>query len=214
MKIATTRLWKKSYPQLASASKALNEKLVRSELEPEGFNVPLRNLRIDLRIFREANLPLQTEESKLGLDYSKVIGAQTVEWEGQEVTLVQLAPVQHDPDREKREQAWKLAMGRRLQDRDALNSLWNKFLDLRDVIQECRCFKLHGIPLSAASPFRLWSGQRNVQNAIEESSSRRPGAFRTEAPELGLDLWRPWDVDVDAFGREPLKPFDQNRGAE
>jgi oligoendopeptidase F len=202
----------KVYPQLASASNALNEKLVHSELEPEGFDVPLRNLRTDLRIFREANLPLQTEESKLGLDYSKIIGAQTVEWEGKEVTLVQLAPVQHDPDREKRERAWKLAMERRLQDRDALNSLWNKFLDLRvdqaknagvSSYTEYRYQQLHRFDYG---PEQAEMFQNAIEQVVVPAAQR---IYERKRKELGLDRLRPWDVDVDAYGREPLKPFNE-----
>jgi oligoendopeptidase F len=202
----------KVYPQLASASNALNEKLVRSELEPEGFDVPLRNLRTDLRIFREANLPLQTEESKLGLDYSKIIGAQTVEWGGKEVTLVQLGPVQHDPDRVKREKAWSLAMERRLQDRDALNSLWNKFLDLR--IDQA---KNAGLPSYTAYRYQQLhrfdyapAQAEMFQNAIEQvvvPAAQR--IYERKRKALGLEQLRPWDVEVDTLNREPLKPFDE-----
>jgi len=200
------------YPQLASASNALNEKLVRSELEPEGFDVPLRNLRTDLRIFREANLPLQTEESKLGLDYSKIIGAQTVEWEGKEVTLVQLIPVQHDPDRAKREKAWSLAMERRQQDREALNGLWNKFLDLRidqaknaglPSYTEYRYQQLHRFDYA---PEQAEMFQKAIEQVVVPAAQR---IYERKRKALGLDRLRPWDVEVDTLNREPLKPFDE-----
>ena len=41
--------------------------------------------------FREANVPLFVEEEKLQTDYNRIRGAQTVNWDGEEVTLTRLA---------------------------------------------------------------------------------------------------------------------------
>lgn len=202
------------YPQFATETNTLNEKLVRSELEPTGFDVPLRNLRSDLRIFREANLPLQTEESKLGLDYSKIIGAQTVEWEGKEVTLTQLIPVQQDPDRAKRESAWTLAMERRLKDRDALNELWGKFLTLRDHqarnaglprYTEYRYQQLHRFDYGPEQAQQF----RDAIEKVVVPAARR--IYERQRTGLGLESLRPWDTDVDAQSRPPLQPFAETR---
>lgn len=198
------------YPNLATASNALNEKLVRSELEPEGFAIPLRNLRGDLKIFRAENLPLLTEESKLELEYSKIIGAQTVEWEGEEVTLSRLLPVQQDPDRAKREQAWELTMNRRLEDREALNTLWGKFLDLRDELAknaglpsytEYRYQQLHRFDYSPAEAQQF----RDAIHQVVVPAAKR--IYERQRQSLGLDTLRPWDSEVDAESRAPLAPF-------
>lgn len=198
------------YPNLATASNALNEKLVRSELEPEGFAIPLRNLRGDLKIFRAENLPLLTEESKLELEYSKIIGAQTVEWEGEEVTLSRLLPVQQDPDRAKREQAWELTMNRRLEDREALNALWGKFLDLRDELAknaglpsytEYRYQQLHRFDYSPAEAQQF----RDAIHQVVVPAAKR--IYERQRQSLGLDTLRPWDSEVDAESRAPLAPF-------
>lgn len=200
----------KVYPQLAVTNNELNEKLVRSEVEPEGFEVPLRNLRTDLRIFREANLPLLTDENKLGLEYSKIIGAQTIEWDGKEVTLPQLAPVQHDPDRARREKAWTLAMERRLKDREALNELWAKFLDLRDEMArnaglpsytEYRYQQLHRFDYG---PEQAQQFRDAIEQVVVPAAQR---IYERQRQSLGLDTLRPWDTEVDADNRPPLKPF-------
>ena len=91
-------------------------------------------MRAEVEIFQEDNLPLLTQELKLGNEYNKIIGAQTVTWEGEEITLAQLKPVYQKTDREKREQAWRMAANRQLADREAINELWVKFIDLRKKI--------------------------------------------------------------------------------
>ncbi len=75
------------FPPAMAAEQKLKEKLLANKLEPEGFAIPLRNMRAEADLFREANLPLLAEQQKLSLEYDKIFGAQTVEWAGKEVTL-------------------------------------------------------------------------------------------------------------------------------
>src|SRR5512135_440680 len=46
------------YPQVEAAAQKLKQKLLKSQLEPAGFEIPLRNMRAEADLFREANLPL------------------------------------------------------------------------------------------------------------------------------------------------------------
>src|SRR5690606_17700257 len=105
-------------------------------LVPEGFQNPLRQIRAEAELFREENLPLLSDERKLTSRYDKIIGAQTVSWEGAELTLTQLRPVYQDTNRERRERAWRLAAGRQLADRDAINTVWARLLELRRRLAE------------------------------------------------------------------------------
>ncbi len=80
------------YPQVQAADQQIKEKLLASGLEPEWFRVPLRNLRAEAALFSPENIPLLSEELKLTHEYESIVGAQTVTWQGAEVTLSQLAP--------------------------------------------------------------------------------------------------------------------------
>ena len=80
-----------------SSGQKLKEKLLESGLQPAGFEIPLRNMRAEADLFREENLPLQSEQQKLNLDYDKIIGAQSVEWEGQDLTISQTRQKLQDP---------------------------------------------------------------------------------------------------------------------
>ena len=96
----------------STKNQALKKKLLESRIIPEDFDVPLRGIKSEVNLFREENLPLQTKDSKLSKEYDAIIGAQTVEWEGEEVTITQLAPILLETDRERREKAWRLAAER------------------------------------------------------------------------------------------------------
>lgn len=88
------------YPRWQETEQALREKLLQSGLEPANFSVPMRNFRAEADLFRAENLPLLTELEKLCSEYDRIVGAQTVEWQGVEATLTQLEPILQQQDRE------------------------------------------------------------------------------------------------------------------
>ena len=140
-------------------------------MEPDGFEIPLRNLRAEAEIFRPENLPLLTEEMKLSAEYDQIIGAQTVDWEGQELTVTQLRPVYQDHDRAVRERAWRLAAERQLADREAINDLWSKLLPLRiQAGAQCRPVRVTGI--TAGSSCCASTTPRRTARASTGRSSR------------------------------------------
>ena len=201
------------YPAAASAEQKLKEKLLMSELEPAGFEIPLRNMLAESELFCEENLPLQTQVQKLSNEYDRIVGAQSVDWEGQELTLVQLRPVFQDTDREKREAAWRLGSERQLADRDALNKLWQQLMDLRLKIAKnagfdnFRDYQWKNFKRFDYTP----QDCETFHSAIEEwivPLARRIYDIRRE--QLGVDSLRPWDTDVDPLGREPLRPFSNS----
>lgn len=196
-------------PSLA-ANQQLKEKLLESELVPAGFEIPLRNMRAESDLFRQANVPLLAEEIKLSEEYDRIVGAQTVEWEGHEVTIAQLQPVYMEQDRTRREAAWKLAAARQMQDRAVLNDLWKRLLELRKTLavnadyasyRDYRWKQLLRFDYTPASCRRFHDAIEEVvvPEAIKLYEDRRQ--------KLGLDSLRPWDLDVDTANRPPLRPF-------
>ncbi len=96
------------YPSIRAADQKLKEKLLASELEPAGMKLILKKMRTEADLFCEENLPLMTEESKLGTQYSKILGAQTIDLDGEELTLTQVKSKLQTPDRDERKKLWEL----------------------------------------------------------------------------------------------------------
>lgn len=191
----------------------LREKLIASGLNPAGFEIALRNMKTDVALFRDANIPLFTEEQKLSNEYDRIIGAQTVQWEGQEVTLVQLKPVFHSAERPTREQAWKLASARRLADRPALNELWQQFLELRLKMaanagfDNYRDFRWQQYKRFEYTPQDCLTFHDAIEEVAVPAASR---VYERQRRKLGVESIRPWDLDRDdvyAPSRPPLHPF-------
>ncbi len=129
-----TRFLDEIRPKARAAEQGLKEKLLSSGINPDGYQVALRDLQAQSDIFREENQALLSEEKKLVVEYDKIIGAQMVDWDGEQIPLLQLQPVYEDVDRERREKAWRLSATRQLEDRRALNELYRQFLVLRQSI--------------------------------------------------------------------------------
>lgn len=198
------------FPAAMDAGQKLKEKLLASGLTPADFIRPLMNMKTEAEIFREANLPLLTQERILSSQYDKITGAQTVEWEGREITIVQLRPVYQEPDRPRRECAWRLAAARQLADRTAINDLWKKMLDLRGQMArnadfpDYRAFRWRQFLRFDYTPADCETFQRAIARVVVPAAARLDEKRRRQ---MGVATLRPWDLDVDPLGRPPLKPF-------
>lgn len=198
------------YPAIQNAEQELKEKFLGSGLEPAGFTVPLRILRAEADLFRRENLPLLTEELKLGTEYDRIMGAQTVEWEGQEVTLLQLQPVYQDADRQRRERAWRLAAQRQLADREAINTLWRRCMQVRGKLaananrSDYRAYSWQKLLRFDYTPQDCYSFHQAIEEVVVPAAQQ---LYEKRRRRLSVERLRPWDLEVDPLGRPPLRPF-------
>ena len=201
------------FPAAEAAEQKLKEKLLVTGLEPDGMAVPLRKMRADADLFAEANLPLLAEERKLGNAYNKIIGAQTVEWLGEEKTLTQLKPIFQTPDREVRERIWRLSSERQLADRPAINDLWVQLAQLRQQLAanagfaDYRGYRWQQLRRFDYTPADSRAFREAIEQVVVPAAGR---VYQRLRRQLGVDRLRPWDVQADVFplSLPALKPFD------
>jgi len=197
-------------PRARAAEQKLKQKLLASGLKPAGFEIALRNLKAEADLFREENLPLLSEEKKLAVEYDKIVGAQTVEWEGEEVTVTQLQPVFADPDRERRERAWLLAMERWLADREAIDALWGRFMAVRRQLaanaslENYRGYRWREKLRFDYTPQDCYHFHEAIEQVVVPAAQ---SLLEKRRARLGVRTLKPWDLEVDQFGGLPLKPF-------
>ncbi len=75
----------------------------------DGFSMMIRNMKKEIEIFREANVPLFTEINTETQKYSQISGAMTVKIDGQEMTLQQASVLLMSTDRD--EERVRLSQG-------------------------------------------------------------------------------------------------------
>jgi oligoendopeptidase F len=204
------RFMEEVFPKAMEAEQALKAKLLDSGQHPSGFDLPLRKIKAEADLFRQENLALKVEVARLSTEYGKVTGAQTVEWEGKETTLTGLRPVLLETDRQKRERAWRLIAARQLDDRAALNEIWQKLLKARVQMaanagkKDFREFRWQEMLRFDYTPAHAAQFQSAIESAVAPAAARVYDRRRTQ---MGLDVLKPWDMGVDPQGRDPLRPF-------
>ncbi len=183
----------------------------RSKLPQPRFTVYDRSTTAAVEIFREENVPLQVEEDKLDQQYQKICGGMTVQFDGKERTLQQMSRYLREPDRALRQQAWEQIVQRRLQDRDAIDEIFDKQLELRGQIarnagfDNFRDYQFRVYERFDYAPADCLQFHRAIQT-VAAPAARKIQEERRES--LKVDPLRPWDLAVDPFNRPPLKPFE------
>jgi oligoendopeptidase F len=209
-KIRFTRFLDEIRPKAKSAEQGLKEKLLSSGINPDGYRVAIRDMRAQAEIYREENQTLLSEEKKLVVQYDKIIGAQTVNWDGEQVPLPQLQPVYEEVDRKRREKAWRLSAARRLADRQALNELYRHFLELRHKIAinadlpNFRAYRWQELMRFDYSPEDCFQFHQAIENVVVPAAQ---AIYGKRQDQLRLNELRPWDLAVDPYGLPALKPY-------
>ena len=201
-------------PELAKVGDLLNRKLAESShadaLDAVEYNVLLRDTRMDLALFREENIALGTELTKLGQRYNEICGAMTVDFDGEERTMQQMGKFLQVNDREVRESAYRAVGERRFQDAEEIDDLFDKMIGLRHQIALNAGYEnFRDYTFDAKHRFDYTPDDcESFQTAIEQICvplMRDIDEKRREA--LGLNALRMWDMGHDVKGRNPLQPF-------
>lgn len=205
-------------PKLKPIASELDKKIATSAfadaLSKARYEVLLRGIRVDIELFREANIPLETELAELDQKYNQTIGRMTVEFEGATRTMPQMARFLEETDRALRERAWKAIAERRLADRDAIDDIYDQMLALRQQIarnagfDNFRDFQHRRMKRFDYTPADCMSMHAAIETHLVPIQRRLD---RERAQALGVAPLCPWDLAVDVKGRKPLRPFD---GAE
>ncbi len=183
---------------------------LREKLSRERFNVFDRDIKNHVELFRPENIPLETEEAKLAQQYQKLSGSLTVNFRGEEKTLVQMGRYLEEPDRPLRQEAWELVARRRLQERDKFDDIFDEQIKLRSQIA-----KAAGFPNYRDYAFRRMGrfdytpeDCMKFHDAVEKEIVPIARQLQKQRrAQLKLDKLRPWDLSVDPLNRPPLKPF-------
>jgi len=202
-------------PEIAPVSDKLNKKAASSEFldslaQLEGYSILIRNLRKEIEIFREENVPLFTEISTETQKYAQISGGMSVEVDGKTLTLQQASVFLMSTDRAKREEVYRKINERRLRDRDQLDALFSKLIKLRHQVAVNAGFKnFRDYMFKALGRFDYTPQDCfDFHDAIEHEVVPLLNAFARERKDkLSVASLRPWDKAVDPESREALKPF-------
>ena len=197
-------------PKLHEVRVKLGERLLPFELELGELTVMLREIRTDVAIFREENLPRMAELEELEAAYDKITGGLTVLFDGEEKTIPALQPYLLDRDRELRERAFRAGAGAYLEKREELASLFDRMVRVRHDLGRAAGFSNYRDYAFTAkyrfdyTPQDCERFHAAVQETVLPAIKRMHEGRRQQ---LGVETLRPWDLQLRPTRTTRLVPF-------
>ena len=201
-------------PLFFAVQRKFLESPIHKQLRGKRYQILVRKWRTDVELFREENIPLETEVTRKVTEYDKTSGAMMVNFRGKEYTLQQMGRFIEEPDRATRQEAWELTANRRMQDREKIEALFDELLGLREKIA-----RNAGLPDYRAYAWKAYKrfdytpdDCLKFADAIEQSCVPLVKELdRQRKQDLAIESLRPWDLAVDPKNRPPLRPFSDEQ---
>ena len=202
-------------PKIQPYAFALNKKLVESpftkELDQEKFFTYLRSVRKSIELFREENIPIHAELAMLQQQYGMITGKMTIEVNGNTHTLQQASKFFESHDRKLREEVYKKINERRLQDKEELNKLFSELIKRRNQealnagFENYRDYKFKELGRFDYTKEDTFQFHESVKLHVLPLVNK---IYQKKKEKLKLDSLRPWDIEAEPEGTEPLTPFE------
>ncbi len=181
------------------------------ELDAEKYFIHIRNVQNAVALFCEENIPLNTKLRLKEKAYSEITGAATLTIDGQEMTMQRAAKQLTKRDRVLRERIYRALVGRRLEDKEALDNLFDELVAMRHQMalnagysnfRDYKFAALGRFDYTVEDCFQFHASIAQVMTPLTDQIDQR----RKDA--LGLMDLCPWDLSVDPLGKEALRPFE------
>ncbi|MDX1447072.1 M3 family oligoendopeptidase [Lishizhenia sp.] len=202
-------------PKLAPFEDQLNRKLMASEFvddfKGEDYHIYFRSVRTALELYREENVALQAEIAELSQQFGSISAAQTISYKGETLTMQKAATYLKDKDRTVRKEVYELMTERRAEDIAALDELFSKLVAKRHQValnagfDNFRDYKFQAMGRFDYTKEDCFDFHASIKKHIVPLVKEIQAKHKAD---LGVDVYRPYDTEVDPSGKEALKPFE------
>ena len=207
-------------PKLSKFSDKLNRRIAEHPSVgdlPDRYDLMIRGIKSDIEIFREENIPLGVEQTKLVTKAQGITGGMTVEFEGEERTFPEMKAFLESNNRSVREKAWKSMVSRWMNDSEELSEIFDELIKIRHEIAKNAGFDsytnymfkaMHRFDYTVEDCLTFHNSIEKVcMPIVREINEKRRSSFN-------LEVLSPWDVNEksgsgpDIEGKNPLRPFE------
>jgi len=197
-------------PKAEEQSVGLARRLVSTGIVPDGLETTVARFKRSIEIFREENVPIFAELEELASRYQRVTGGMLAEWEGERRPLPMLSPFLQARDRTVRERAFRATVTPYVAAQQELSELFDLMYQRRQqAARQANFSDYQTFSFAAKHRFDYTPGDcerfHDAVDAVVVPAYARVLAARRGR--LGLDALRPWDLSVNPYRAEPLRPF-------
>ncbi len=197
-------------PKAEEQSVGLARRLVDTGIIPDGLATTVARFKTSIEIFREENVPVFADLEELASRYQRITGGMLAEWEGERRPLPMLSPFLQARDRTVRERAFRATVTPYVAAQPELSDLFDQMYQRRQLVARRANFSdYQTFSFAAKHRFDYTPGDcerfHDAVDAVVVPAYARVLAARRQR--LGLDGLRPWDLGVNPYRAEPLRPF-------
>ena len=201
-------------PKVASQENLLNKRLVASPffhlLDEKTYGIYTRKVSNSVDLFCDKNVPITTEVQLKSKEYGRIFSQMTIGMEGRQLTLQKASTLLEEKDRSRRQAVYHKINQRILQDTNKIESLFDVLLDKRHQIalnagfDNYRDYAFRTLNRFDYTPQDCMDFHQSI---AEEVVPLLNELYISRRNSLGLKQLRPWDLHIDAHGKEPLRPY-------
>ncbi|MDC0673903.1 M3 family oligoendopeptidase [Nannocystis radixulma] len=213
--LEAARAWLVHVDVLGPACKPLRHALARRLVEhpaaarlPPGHACALAVLRNRVDLWRPGLAPLEVAEQHLCAEYGRLRAGMRAAWDGADAPLTHVERSEDDPDRGRRETAWRTVAASFRAAKPELDHLFDRLLANRRAqaataeLPDYRAYRFRRLDRLAYGPRECLALHDAIAAEFVPLAGR---VLRRRAAALGLPALRPWDLAVMPGG--PLAPF-------
>jgi oligoendopeptidase F len=209
----------KIQPELAPFEDRLNKKLVDSPYfeslnKEESYRIYFRSVKTALELFREENIPLEAELNEKSQLFGSISAAQSIEHNGETLTMQKAAALLKETDEALRRTIFEKMSTRRRMDTDSLDGLFTELIEKRHQLARNAGFdNFRDYKFLAMGRFDYTKEDCFAfHNAIKSQIVPLVKEIQlAKLNKLGKEKFKPWDLEVDPEGKQPLKPFETGK---
>lgn len=207
-------------PQISAWCNKIQKKMAQSpffkNLDSDRYGPLVRDITRDLEMFREENLAIEAEISKLSSAYGQLAGSLTVKIDGEEMPLPKASPKLQSANRAEREDTWKAVGEARLAAKEKHDEILNQMVKLRHQLalnagyKNYRDFKhddMHRFDYTVDDVLTFHEAIKEVVNPLNKMVMSK----HFEKMDLQPGEAKPWDTSGQPKGLKPLEPFKDGK---
>ncbi|MFC2175498.1 M3 family oligoendopeptidase [Bacteroidota bacterium] len=205
-------------PKASPFSDTFNKMLIQSvfckELDEKKYEVFLRNLEMQIKIYRKESIPTFTALQQLQQQYGVITGSMSIEHNGNKLTLQMAQNLLKETDRNLRKEIFDKINVVRISKSNELDQLFTELIKLRNkVAKQADYDNYRDYKLDALGRFDYTAEDCfDFHKAIATECVPLINKMNTKRKEkLGVKSLKLYDMQVDPEGRSGLTPFSDEK---
>jgi oligoendopeptidase F len=208
----------KIQPELAPLDDALNRKFMESPFRKDytdsAHQIYFRSIETQVNLFQEKNVSIEAELNELAQKYGAISAAQSIEYNGETITMQKASQLLKEQDEEIRQSVFDKMVERRRADTETLNELYTQLITKRHELalnagfENFRDYKFQSLGRFDYSKENCFAFHHAIKTHIV------PLVKDIQAKKLAITgeaKFKPWNTEVDPEGKAPLKPFETGK---